>query len=353
MAALKPWGVSILALALSLIAAGYGWTLFQRSSPAEPSRPETPSGIFILLDGPADTALIDAEFDPDGRYRIGVRAPAGTKASNFLVIATGGSCAKSLYAGPVREFAFRLGETRYVYTQYGLRPEGDVPHSGLSAGRNHSVVGLEGPVIPACGSVGRVNTGVTYFNAAPPVVVGQLTSSLTNVAGEFESGTLPVLNALGSGERYDLYVIESMRFTGAEVRLSGTYDADVRAAKAWHFPRRADVNASVNYGVYDGASSYGHWEDKTELPRALPLPNGLLLSSAEPSTEASGAIAWHWDTARAATWTILDRAAQERLSNYLFFSGILLGAALSFLALALEKALERLMASEKSGSIVP
>ena len=335
----KRYIAGTLFIVLTLVSGVAGWLLFSAARSGLPIRPSFQSGgILVFVDHPNEKADIIVNFDRSGAFSVSVLSPAG---GEFLVVTSGSATAYAAGTRATDASAFVRGPRITAVEDKGCSDNGEpcIAYAGEDAAADfatieHDLYHLNGystaMVTVAAGEVDYGNTD----SGGLLTVYGNLSSAIVASSGSTDLGQLPTIGVSDSlsmasggvsGQTSLGYVTFSNDILYAYPTLAGSI---LKSAK-WYAPD-ATVHVSV---MYSGSVLAVPWQ--TGASGSLP-PNYALLS-ADPPTEASGALRWQGSQALEPSWNLSDSSAQESHNAQLFLSGILLGAAVSFLGIAIDR----------------
>ena len=298
--------------------------------------------MLVFTDVPHESVNISLIADTQGYFSISVSGGPG----DFLVVASGLARRKQAYAGPNGQDDFVPGVLiNSVSGQYGI---GVWKNWGFQAASMNGLPvssGIDGYVYNGDVTVAAGNQYTGTFRALEkPQVFGKFKNPIISKSGAIELGRLPLIGAaLVTMETVGPRKISSqgpmgvMTISGRLSSLSDTIpfsemsNATRPIETKWYTP-----DAHVRISIVSSRKSVNDL-DPSIVPPAF-LPPNYRLESAAPPTEDLSELLWESENNAQVTWDLTDLSAAQTASTWLFFSGIFIAAALSFLGMAVDRA---------------
>ena len=340
-------------LVLAVISGTAGWLLFHSTDSGTPSAPSFPTGgLLVFTDQPHEHCTIYVNIQRSGFFEVSVSAPAGTD-GKFLVVASGSAIVQPVNNTEMQYYPvgaipdFSPGEIQTVRGGYGIASRLGKAFKGRFYGYEiHNYSGND-HVMMAAGSQFHGN----YDENEKFLVFGKFKYPIFSNSGSTEAGGLPYIgpaqdmtSIISGGVSYDpvgpITINRTLSKTAQKYEMPTTSDS-----QEWYAPT-ANINISV---TYPGSPYSGGVASES----ASTVPQDYRLDSATPPTIASGKMLWRSNTSEQVSWSVTNLPAAQNLSDRLFISGLVLGAAASFLGMSLDRSLrEDLFAIQYPDSLI-
>jgi hypothetical protein len=338
----KLFGVNVAAvifLIVAVVSGIAGWILFRSAESGDPSRPSfSTGGLLIFTDQPAERCTIYVNVQRSGRFEVSVSSPSGA-GGNFLIVASGSASVQPVDDSEVDYYPigsipdFSSGEIQTVQGSFGPAKRKNNALEGKYFGYDiHNYV-ADGHVMMAVGQQFDGN----YDENKKFLVLGDFRSSISSSSGSTEDGSLPYIgvaqdmtSSISGGVSDEPVGPITVSRTLSKAALEYG-DSVTSNTQKWYVP-----NAAVDISVaYPGSS------DNAEIaaPGNSILPQNYQLDSATPPTASSGELFWRGSASATVSWSLTNTAAARNSSDRLFLSGLILGAAVSFLGMSLDRSL--------------
>ena len=325
---------------MTIISGVAGWRLFSAAHDGLPTRPSFQSGgLLVFVDHPNVHANIIVNIDRSGLFSISVLSKSGGK---FLVVASGSA---KVYTTSILDSVapeFISGPAIKTVEEDGCLINGK---PCIASARNDSstdfeVADFDYTLNNYSSSSVTVAGGNVYFGNGYPgahrlEVYGKLSNRIVASSGSTELGQLPIIGTSDSmsGSWGAMWGQSSLGYLTFSGNISKAFEMpeseNVRSGSRW-YPPKANVHVSV---MYSGSAP-------TAPPQANAsglLPPNYTLVSADPPTETSGALRWQGSQSLDPSWNLSDSSAEQSHNVLLFLSGVLLGAAVSFAGIAIDR----------------
>jgi hypothetical protein len=330
---------------LTILAAIGGWIAFKTSNPAAAQRPSFKTGgILVFVNDARETGIIVSfTANESGYFAISVTSsdPDQAYSDSFLVVASG-----SASVIPVPRPNEELNPPGYLeftnkahIASVAVDDKGDLAASDDGAGyfsidheESYDLNGYDG------------QSGVTVAETQQDdgnqetdgndVLCGRLRNPISQSSGGAVLGGLPLIGAPGNMLITSPGGADSSS-VGAITIGGDLSNLDSNARTRWYEPHaQVNINVSYTYGSADICNP-------TQENDVSLLPPRYLTAGSNPATVNSNELSWKVSNSGQVGWNLTDSDGQQRDATRLFISGILLGAAASFLGIALDRAISR------------
>lgn len=338
---------------LTILAGVGGWMTFVSSNPGTPARPPFQTGGILVFVDDAHEKEVTINFTVNryGYFAISVSPSTSTQQSGgmFLVVSSGSASItpQSPFPGDTTISNHNFTNKTHI-NSVALDDKGDFTVGGDGEGgfdneqMRYVLDGYEGNsnVTAAVGDQydGNLDSDLN------DVLCGKLRNPISQSSGGVVLGELPLIGAPGtmtiisSGYVAPFNPVGAVTIDGDLSRLNQDAGSPVPAISnktKWYEPRtQVVINVSYNENGDDICSPI-------QDDGVSSLPVRYQLSASNPATINSNSLRWKVAGAAQVGWNLADSAGQQLDATRLFISGLLLGAAASFLGIALDRAISR------------
>ena len=330
---------SVTFLALAVICGLTGWILFSSTDSANLSGPQFPTGGLLIFTGkPGEHCTINVNIKRSGFFQISVTS-SSSYSEPFLIIASGSAIVTPVNYSQMGDANghyipdFSPGEIRTVKGSYGLAHR---DKDGFYGPYYRYVIDnytTRGHELIAAGSEFNGN----YDSNTKYMIYGKFKEPIVSSGGSTELGSLPYIGTTqgmiseisGGVSNGPVGPITVKQNPSNAARSNNSYL--ISSSSKWYAPI-AKVNISV---TYPGS----HYNLESPSVGNGAIPQQYRLDSAAPASTSSGELLWHSIGSARISWSMTNLSTVRFISDKVFISGLLLGAAASFLGISIDRAL--------------